>query len=1108
MPEFNASEYGQQERLRRLYIFLLSRTDLGDDGDGSQPNESLVAYQWGMEDYRIFVRKVLRSILPERYENSPRKVAVPNIELLKLVEILDSIQEYSSGKRDKYIKRQRKVLRSPRITQQDKLTALKLYSELSEWERNTLELPMDEKSKLTAQLLVCLQSPTIDTSTTLLKKLYSEAIENNLSVSSQSNENNDRDIDAEIRMTIEKLLKNYHNFSNEDLKSEVDRHKEKVTRELYRITFQSGLQLLTEIPDSNIQLTDIVSRLSDELVSRLVCSIVENELLTQEFPVFIKWIDVERVRPMPLRIYRKEVPDGLLSSSLVNPSDGVGISGLESQTAYKVTVYFRMADKDFSSQENPESKFLEFSEEITGIGSPVSLATVAINRILLWDISCLREKDIFPTAKQVLVHEKVLEDNPHKAVWCHTVVQLHTHKAIEDFIESKEIGHGLDIFNEQSHGDYCGFDVLEVILKSGFHARLRAIKKLGVNPERYLKDLKKKVLESMILKQAKSYLRFYPFSFCAMEGFLEQYLFKQEGKDFYRNKNKSTSIEFTEAEGYENKNWSLFAYDAHLTLAETLLTEGKQEAAKCYLKDINIHIARHEPKCILSDLMKARYHYLMARYHYLYDLMNKDRIHSDRSNAILALRIELEEAKLCLQHRVRMCEAIEELSQSNNHPYFSLLGKINFLEARLYLGFCSYLNISYPENIKQVLMHLQTARICAARDGSADEYAYYSSFQSWIYSMLAYSEEVKFMKALELSKDECIDWSKRLIHHAIICYGNTGTKIYDQIKFHAGDAKPKRFGDIIIPEPPFIKEDQGNIVLVKKEEDQGDTAMANEEDTKVINIPYFSLFEYPERNHISDEGPEIVRFSSNPPTEVVLFGTQSSILLFASGMNKLCVLEEKENDLENDLEIIFQYLLAAYATAKDGAHGPKEITSNEPRKLERLSNSNIAKLYPIAQVRGLYLHRIGYVVPLSALALYSCGVIRLIYKHCSHSTSGSGNQESVDIKEEIKIFSRIGEYLIDDIHEKTECREHSFTLAGTNQERFNGYMDSHLARVEEYYKKVIDDLKLTDEQCATDKDSEYLSRWQDPQNHCLKWRDKLMKNLLRLIVGIGPDIMS
>jgi hypothetical protein len=1101
MTELNAAERGVQERLNHLYTYLLSKTDLGDDG--SQPNESFVSYQWGMENYRVFVRKVLRAILSDRYNDAPQALA-PNIELLTLVEILDSIQKYHSGERDKYSKRQKRILRSPRITQQDKLTALKLYSELSEWERNTLELPMDEKSKLTAQLLACLQSPTIDTSTTLLKKLYSEAIENNLSVSSQSNENNDRDIDAEIRMTIEKLLKNYHNFSNEDLKSEVDRHKEKVTRELYRITFQSGLQLLTEIPDSNIQLTDIVNGLSDELVSRLVCSIVENELLTQEFPVFIKWIDVKRVRPMPLRIYRKEVPDGLLSSSLVNPSDGVGISGLESQTAYKVTVYFKMADKNSENQENSENKVLEFSEEITGIGSPVSLATVAINRILLWDIPCLREKDIFPTAKQVLVHEKVLEDNPHKAVWCHTVVQLHTHKAIEAFIESKNIGHGLDIFNEQSYGDYCGFDVLEVILKSGFHARLRAVKKLGVNPERYLKDLKRKVLESMTLKKAKSHLRFYPFSFWAMEGILEQDLFQRDGKYVYRKKNESTLFDFTEAEGYENKNWSLFAYDAHLTLAETLLTEGKQEAAKCYLKDIQIHITRDEPKCIFSDLMKARYHYLMARYHYLYDLINTDRVHSGRSTAILALRKELEEAKLCLQHRVRMCEAIEELSQSNNHPYFSLLGKINFLEARLCLGFCSYLNISYPENIKQVLMHLQTARICAARDGSADEYAYYSAFQSWIYSMLAYSEETKFMKSLDLNKDECINWSNRLIHHAIICYGNTGTKIYDQIKFHAGDAKSKQFGNIEIPKPPFIQEHpntfDGREIKFSQRVRRIIKRNRKEKD-KVIHIPYFSLFEYPERNHISDEGPEIIRFSSNPSTEVVLFGTQSSILLFSSGMNKLCILEDGD-DLEENLELIFQFLLAAYATAKDGAHGSKD----NPKKLKRLCDSDIAKLYPIAQIIGLYLHRIGYVVPLSALAIYSCGIIKLIYKHCLYSTADNENRAS--IKKEIKNFLKLKKDLIDDIHEETECDEHSLTLSGTSQKRFNGYMDSHLTRVKEFYEKVIDDLKLTDEQCAIDKEPEYLSRWQDPQNHCLKWRDKLMKNLLRLIVGIGPDIMS
>lgn len=1101
----STSESGEQERLKRLYKFLLLKIDLGKkDSEKFQPNESFVGYQLGLENYRVFVRKILRAALPEYYENSDKEGNLaPSIELSKLVEILDSIEQYSSGIRNKYSKKQKSKKLPTKFTTQDKITALKLYSELSKKERDKLELPMDENAKLLAQLIERLNSPTIQQSKALLRKLYKATVEEGFTVSNPEVTSGVEKLQEIIIESVMKLLKAYYQdlpLEKKELEKEAIRYEGKVMREMYRILIQSGLQQLSEIIEPGMELAAVVKKLPNEIVSKLICSIVENEMLTQEFPIFIKWIDFKRVRPLPLRIKKATLPDGLLSDKLIDDSNDIGISGFENQTAHSVTVHFKMKNMDnTNTNEEPQdfsSEYFEFSEEITGIGSPASLATVAINRVLLWDIKCLREMDIFPTAKQILVHTTILDDSPHSAVWCHTLVQLHTRKSIEQVVDQSstngtESCDSLDLFNSQSHGDFCAFDVLESIIKSGLHARLRAIKNLGIDSKEYLEGLQYKVIESIVIRKAKSRLKFYPFSFWAMQGELERNLFAKNGEIVYRithDPDELNSVRFEEKSN--NRNWSLFAYEAHLTLAETLLNEGKQSAARQYLKQIQLHVNRSKPKCILTDLMKARYHYLMAKYLYLYDLKEGDGTYSDRSSAILAMRKELDEANKYMQHRIKMCEVIGELSQSNNHPFFSLLGKIKFLQARLHLGFCSYLNISYPENLKKVLMFLQMARVCAARDGNADEYSCYSAFQSWAYSMIAYSGEVELLKSLDLDKSKCLEWSKELINHATICYDETGRKSYEQVKFHAGDTESSEYGDVKIDKPPFIREFPNAITPKEHSAD---------ENPDIIHIPYFkSIFE-----------PELKKNLSYGSLDVLVFGTNSSALFLAYGMQKLSHIESMSDiNLREELDIIFQHLLAAYVTAKDGGCTKKEKGIKIIKR--NFKPVSLYNSYPISEIRGLYLHRIGYIVPLSAIALYLCGILRMMNYHYLYASGGA----TLDtITREINDFARMKAEFLDDIHEKKDA-EKSFNLQNTSQERFNGSIETHLARIIEYYRTVIEELQLTvkpvenpdDEEKL--KNAEYMARWKNSRDYCLTWRDKLMKNLLRLIVGIGIDLID
>jgi hypothetical protein len=91
------------DREKAVYEYLLSLTDLGTAAGRrgqdklTKPNESSVAKQWGME--RIFVRRVLRSVLHEKYYANEDETPVPGLTLGKLVKILSSLQSYWNGQR-------------------------------------------------------------------------------------------------------------------------------------------------------------------------------------------------------------------------------------------------------------------------------------------------------------------------------------------------------------------------------------------------------------------------------------------------------------------------------------------------------------------------------------------------------------------------------------------------------------------------------------------------------------------------------------------------------------------------------------------------------------------------------------------------------------------------------------------------------------------------------------------------------------------------------------------------------------------------------------------------------------------------------------------------
>jgi hypothetical protein len=77
-----------RQRDAAVYLHLLNNlTDLDISEDSPKPNEYKIAKQWRQN--RIFVRRVLRSVMGERYQEKEREERVPSLSLGKLVTILD-----------------------------------------------------------------------------------------------------------------------------------------------------------------------------------------------------------------------------------------------------------------------------------------------------------------------------------------------------------------------------------------------------------------------------------------------------------------------------------------------------------------------------------------------------------------------------------------------------------------------------------------------------------------------------------------------------------------------------------------------------------------------------------------------------------------------------------------------------------------------------------------------------------------------------------------------------------------------------------------------------------------------------------------------------------
>ena len=227
------------------------------------------------------------------------------------------------------------------------------------------------------------------------------------------------------------------------------------------------------------------------------------------------------------------------------------------------------------------------------------------------------------------------------------------------------------------------------------------------------------------------------------------------------------------------------------------------------------------------------------------------------------------------------------------------------------------MGIDSTEKLIKPIELLERARIYAARDGDPALYAQWSAYQAWCYIMFAYLNKLEEVPERSEFLEECLDWARRLIAHAKICFSAQGKTCYLQIK-DAGGQKTRypykreipppepesdefevyfmppaqtiyfeEYGDTFVQVAPLIQELQEN----KRKEEQGRTRGIVTLDLSLLKQPG------------NDEGGS-----------VFLFGMQSGIILFSDAMFSLCKDYADSSELVEAIDSkairLFQYVCA------------------------------------------------------------------------------------------------------------------------------------------------------------------------------------------------------
>lgn len=1100
-PNRRKRDSEDQKRDREVYRYLLALSDLDSSGTPPTPNETSLAKQWGFEDNRIFIRRMLRSVLDSKYyaQKDEDKQPVPGLTLSKLVGILSALQKYQRDQQSQQPLGSR--LKPYRIiTHSEKRKALHLFFCLSADERTQLELPTHPGQALLDQILEKADAPTSTYNAQSASRLYDFFLQQARQGSSPQfadalNSDNISDVQDAVQQIVSIYTKQHFSGLSDTDRDKVDQKAfERVDREIKRIELQSGIEQANYFlakEDSKTKGNRLYRYLTADFIHRLAHSVVDNELIADDFPIHIKYFEIDRVKPLPLYIKQKDESIGVLNDALSKNGGQSSVSGLERQVAYRIKVHFYIKTpkdykprfKDITVINNIDGQTrLEFFEEVVGIGCPTSHITAAIDRVLFWDISIL--KDYMLLADGIYCSDQAVGGTPNSPIWSHCVARLYKAKDVEQAIRLNKDCSEVATAVEVASANFCGFDLVETTAKAALHARLKLIKQTlehqpDVSAEGYLENLYCRVEEMTALKRAKRLLSFYPFSLRAMEGQLEETIFNRK----YRKRKKGYTFEDYEP----GKQWSAIAIDAQLLIADANLKEGLTHIAKRCLEAIRWQF--EPPARSPGDLLTTRYHLCWFRYYYLSDLSDLNCQFPDRYSAIRESQKALESAETCLQRRLRQYEKLDELPQANLNPQLFLLSRIHAHRAKLYIFFSNYMPKMEPwETLLKPVELLEKARIYAARDGDSALYAQWSAYQSWCYIMLAYLGVQEGTEQKGFSHDDCLELARRLVDHANLCYSETGKVCYQQIKDRGGRTTPY----VYVPKSDDVKATGDPARLL----DTVDTEKYYEKygNTYVQVVPLIQ--ELVDDNNAKSHGQKykpgsdvvsldvslLRRWRTDEGNAIYLFGMQSSILLFAQGMLALCSDYKGEEGGEALIEAIAEKALRLFtyccAIADDGTQRREEKdrwptgstagSSKHPLVLDRAFPEDFEEEDSEENdlqsgdrlLQGLYPHRLTQFADLGKIFVVVCELILIAHRQSPQPVESSLKTPVKPSKETFKLIEKRRAKIRKLVKELRQNNQFPFSSSeACGQKRYNAHLSEHYVQIEIYTERFFDSLE-------------------------------------------------
>ncbi len=970
------------------------------------------------------------------------------------------------------------------LTPEEILIALQKLVRLTPEERNELGLSSGEEEVLLQQVLLNIWLDQKSKDYRKILDLYKTSIGLDALQNVPSHE---QDLEAHISQVITQTTQQHLAYLPEGVYKRrlLEELPPKTNREIKRILLKAGAGQVRFEPIRGENY--IRTYLPDSFIKRLAKAVIDNELLTQSFPIYIKTITIQECKPLPLT-----VSDGLskkpglfyeplLEANLRVKHDDHQLQSKEvaSQYAHKVTVHFYIripasyspptGVKDVFAelqQDDSVGQRIDFSMSSTGIGGTLSHIIKIINNTLLSDIPILSE--YFPIAHDVVIHNEYIRNNVSSPVWAHTLAQLCKTKTLAKAMSESGAASQLLPYEQFAfsdcigRGDYCGFDVLLCPANAALQARLRAIRYTGVVPEAYLHDLTDRILEQRCLQKAERYVTAYPFSSFAQESYLRETLLRD-----------LTDRPFTQTEPYIH-------IKTCLTIAETYLDEGLYRRSKQYLEAIGSVLktlsevgldwyerfgsnnqSAAEFK-IFSGMLLVHFELCRALYFYLVDREAElgsreylpEYIPQDTNLGTFHQRLlqeswgALNRAEKHLMIRLAKYFLIHEVSQGTFHPHYQLLAKIYFLRARILTFFpeVTYepntsphrlptdLNFSGSRTDSEIhagrLYLLEKARLYAASDGDTERYSCYTAYQSWIYWITHF---VHPHRRQDVLPKDCQLWARQLRDHALLSYAEIGRQCYYQIKEKSGVEEPllhdlKNYE--IGPIPAII---ETRSVLTEEQQEDGTVLYL---DMRFLAVRKSNL-------HVKE--------SRETDESIYLFGPKASYLLFTRGMYQLCSMEKEEFSDGNDVKTVsdwdeklkIAYRLFSYAWAMADAGGVLEIVednlaltqtghSSPKLRIRRDFTRSQRNGYnrDVASVRDLYPNQISEMSDLGQVFAAVCLSLRLYTAPIS----------------EREMLNRDIDWLLQNLQDRDYCARQVVASQLHEQPRYNGHLAKQLDR--------------------------------------------------------------